>query len=95
MRRIIPFVLLIIGSVASFAQTIDFEAQCTTGCPSLYASAGPALPASPNLSSGQNVIGFAATGSVVTVMATSGQAVAGGGFLWDFFSVSRAHPLTP
>jgi hypothetical protein len=38
----------------------------------------------PNLSGGNEVVGFAATGTVVTIAATTGQSTPGG-MTWDFF----------
>lgn len=50
----------------------------------------------PNLSSGQKTIGFAATGTVVTIAATTGQSTPNG-LTWDFFidNVHFNEPLPP
>lgn len=51
---------------------------------------------SPNTNGGQNQIGFAATGSVVTITATTGQS-APSGIVWDFAidNVTFNQPLPP
>jgi len=50
----------------------------------------------PNLSSGQSRIGFSATGSVVTIEATTGQSTSSGQ-TWDFFidNIHFNEPLPP
>jgi hypothetical protein len=58
-------------------QTVNYQVSDNAGNSSTFAVA-------PNLSSGSNVIGFPASGTVITIAALTGQS-SNGGITWDFF----------